>query len=170
MNRLFPLATLLLGLGPISALSDVARADAQRLVTLDAVQTNAVAVTPQLKAADRRLMVVEQADDGLFYVMAVVNGASVKFVVDTGSSVTVLNAADAARAGVGAAGHVAVETAGGSAPMQRARIARVDFAGRTLTGIDAAIVKNDLAVSLLGQSALSQLDSVTFRGRRLELQ
>lgn len=120
--------------------------------------------------APKRTLIVEQAGDGLFYVEAKVNGAPVQFVVDTGSSVVILSAGDAARAGVGADAPVAVETAGGAAAMRRARIDRVVLAGRMLSSVDAAIVNKNLNVSLLGQSALSQLGSVTFKGRRLELE
>ncbi|WP_375396516.1 TIGR02281 family clan AA aspartic protease [uncultured Sphingomonas sp.] len=121
-------------------------------------------------APSKRPTVIDQADDGLFYVEAKVNGAIVQFVVDTGSSVVVLSGPDAARAGVAPSNAINAETAGGAARMQRATIDRVDFAGQTLSGVDAAIVRNDLKVSLMGQSALSQLASVTFRGTRLELQ
>lgn len=125
---------------------------------------------PAITGAPRRATVVEQAGDGLFYVKAQINGASVDFVVDSGASVVVLSARDAARAGVKPAASVAVDTAGGSAAMHRARIGRVVLAGQTMSGVDAAIMGGDLEVSLLGQSALSQLGSVTFRGTRLELE
>lgn len=115
-------------------------------------------------------MVIERSGDGLFYVEAQVNGAPVHFVVDSGASVVVLSAADAARAAVGGREGVAVETAGGSSPMRRAQIRHVELAGQTLTNVDAAIVSRDLKVSLLGQSALSQLSAVTFRGNRLEFE
>lgn len=118
----------------------------------------------------RRSTVIEQAPDGLFYLQAEVNGTPIDFVVDSGASVVVLNARDAARAGVISIGHVDVNTAGGAASMRRARIDRVVLAGQTLSSIDAAVVDRDLDVSLLGQSALSQLGSVTFRKTRLELE
>lgn len=113
---------------------------------------------------------ISRSRDGLFYVQAQVNGMPVRFVVDSGSSVVVLNAADAARAKVGVGAGVNVETANGSAVMHRARIDNVVLAGRTLVNVDAAIVRSDLEVSLLGQSALSQFGSVTFAGDRLAFQ
>lgn len=113
---------------------------------------------------------ISQAGDGLFYIDAMVNGASVQFVVDSGSSLVILNARDAARAGVLSNGSVEVDTAGGSTAMRRAQIKRVALAGRTLSDVDALIVQRDLPVSLLGQSALTQLGSVKFQGNRLELQ
>lgn len=118
----------------------------------------------------RRRMVIEQAADGLFYIKAQVNGTPVQFVVDSGSSVVVLNAQDARRAGVAGSARVAVDTANGSAAMRRARLDQVELAGQTLSGVEAAVVDRNLDVSLLGQSALSQLGSVTFRKTRLELE
>ena len=115
-------------------------------------------------------MVIERSDDGLFYVEAQVNGAPVHFVVDSGASVVILSAADAARAAVGGQEGVDVQTAGGASPMRRAQIKQVVLAGQKLTDVEAAIVNRNLKVSLLGQSALSQLASVTFKGNRLEFQ
>ena len=120
-------------------------------------------------ARSTRGQIIARSADGLFYVDARVNGALVQFVVDSGSSVVILSAADAARAGVGGREGVAVDTAGGPASMRRTRIKKVDLAGRTLSDVDAAVVDRDLGVSLLGQSALSQLGSVTFHGDKLEL-
>lgn len=114
--------------------------------------------------------VVQRSDDGLFYVEARINGAPVQFIVDSGSNVVVLSAADAARTGVGSTDTVEGETAGGAATMRRARIGRVSVAGQTLSDVDAAIVGHDLKVSLLGQSVLSHLNAVTFKGDRLELE
>ena len=120
--------------------------------------------SPELVASSRT---IERSRDGLFYVDATVNGAPVRFVVDSGASVIVLSAADAARAAVSARDGVSVETAGGAAAMRRAQIRQVVLAGRTLSDVDAAIVSQDLPVSLLGQSALSRLKSVTFKGDQL---
>lgn len=127
------------------------------------------AISGSRDATARTALVIERSFDGLFYVEARVNEALVRFVVDSGSSVVVLSAADARRASIGGREGVAVDTAAGSASMRRASIARVALAGRTLSDVDAAIVDRDLKVSLLGQSALSQLGSVIFRGDRLEL-
>jgi aspartyl protease family protein len=126
------------------------------------------ATMPMPAVAKAPGLVVQRAADGLFYVEAQINGRPVTFVVDSGSSVVVLSAADAARADVTIQDNVRAETAGGAAAMRRADIAHVVLAGRTLTHIDAAVVDRGLPVSLLGQSALSQLASVTFSGDRLE--
>ena len=113
--------------------------------------------------------IVRQASDGLFYVDAAVNGERVRFVVDTGASVVVLNASDAARTGVGTSVHVRVETAAGSSSMQRARIENISVAGQSMKGVAAVVMRDNLKVSLLGQSALAQLGSVSLKRGELTL-
>lgn len=117
-------------------------------------------------------LTLKRAPDGLFYVTAAVNGVPVRFVVDTGANVVVLTRADAAAAGVNGSptGGRALRTAGGTAAMRWATIDRLTIGDRAIAGADAAIVgDNGLPHSLLGQSVLSRLDSVTLRGNRLQL-
>ncbi len=116
-------------------------------------------------------LTLKRAPDGLFYVTAAVNGVPVRFVIDTGANVVVLTRADAAAAGVaGVSTGGALSTAGGTARMRRATIARLTIGGHAMVGTDAVIVGNDGPPhSLLGQSALAQLESVTLRGHRLHL-
>lgn len=118
--------------------------------------------------ADRTIL---RAQDGLFYVNATVNGKAVRFVIDTGSNVVVLTKRDAARIGMAqsATDALALQTVGGSAPMQRGSVDRLVVAGQSLDDVDAATVEGGLDVSLLGQSALSRLQSLRFEGDRLEL-
>ena len=115
---------------------------------------------------------IPRAKDGLFYVDVLINGQSIRFLVDTGANVVVLTGADAARLGIqaecGAFGP-RMATAGGSAPMAWARLDHVRLAGREVHGVKAAVVQSGLPVSLLGQSGLSQLGSVTIEGDRLRM-
>lgn len=135
--------------------------------TIDLVD---LAVPPAAVAGGDASSVAQQADDGLFYIQADVNGTPVRFVVDTGASVVVLSGADAARAGVHPGGSgVSVETAGGSTGMHRATIGNVGIAGQTIRNVEAAVMPRGLEVSLLGQSVLSKLQSVTLKGGRMQL-
>ena len=105
--------------------------------------------------------------DGLFYVEAQANGQSVRFVVDTGATVVVLNRADAEKLGVpfeGLAARGSMRTAGGNSDMRWAKIDRLDLAGKRIEKINAAVVDGGLPVSLMGQNALEQLGTVTLRG------
>ena len=115
---------------------------------------------------------VARGADGLFYVHAIVNGERVRFLVDTGANYTVLTSADAERIGLSAANRrydARVETAAGQTSMAWATLDRVEVAGRALTGLRAAIVRDGLGVSLLGQNMLSRLDMVTIEGDRLRM-
>lgn len=132
----------------------------------------APALAPAVVAAAPRgdaIRAVKEAD-GLFYVTARVNGTPIRFVVDTGANVVVLTGSDARRAGVtSGVGSERIETAAGGSTMRWAMLDRVDLAGRQLSGTRAAVVEDGLKISLLGQNALSQLNSVTLVGERLEL-
>jgi aspartyl protease family protein len=130
----------------------------------------APSATPLPVAADP--LTVKRAPDGLFYVTAAVNGVPIRFVVDTGANVVVLTPADAAAAGVAGTADTAesLRTAGGSAAMRWATIDRLTIGGHAIARPDAAIIAADGPPhSLLGQSVLSRLDSVTLRSDRLQL-
>lgn len=113
-----------------------------------------------------------RAADGLFYVDALVNGAPVRFLVDTGASTIVLTRADARRAGVISPtivfGDVA-DTAAGRTPIARVRLARMTVGPSVGHDVPAAVAGEGLGVSLLGQSWLTRLDSVTIEGDRMIL-
>ncbi len=112
---------------------------------------------------------IRRSHDMLFYVDALVNGTRVRFVVDSGSSVVVLTREDAKRAGVNLGAGSMMQTAGGVTTMRRAVLRKVHVAGRALDHVDAAIVDDSMGMSLLGQSALSQLEMVSFSGDSLKL-
>ena len=115
--------------------------------------------------------VVHQAGDGLYYTQALINGQPVRFIIDTGSSVVVLNAADAARTGVkgDSQSPIHVQTAGGDTGMLTTTLRQVTIAGQSINNVDAAIVGPGLKISLMGQSVLSRLESVQFRKTELRL-
>ncbi|MCJ2180060.1 retropepsin-like aspartic protease family protein [Novosphingobium album (ex Hu et al. 2023)] len=103
--------------------------------------------------------------DGMFYLRGASNGRSVRFLVDTGASVTVLTKQDALTLGVDInqgtpASNLA--TVGGQARAFQTRLKKVTVAGRTISSLRIAVVDGGINVSLLGQNALSQLGRVTF--------
>lgn len=113
-----------------------------------------------------------RAKDGLFYVTALVNGAKIRFLVDTGANMVVLTEADALRAGlppVNPESRVMIETAAGLSRVDRVTLNRVSVAGRDLRDVDAAVSQHGLKVSLLGQNLLSRLGSVTISGNSILL-
>lgn len=115
---------------------------------------------------------VQQESDGLFYLTAEINGALVRFVVDTGASVVVLTPEDARRIGVAdraRATGTRIQTAGGSAAMRWTRLGSLRIGRREVRDLDAAIMANGLPTSLLGQNALAKFGSVTIIGDQLHL-
>jgi len=123
-------------------------------------------------ATSPREVVVSQDDTGSFFVMGRVNGQLVRFLVDTGSSETVLSPADAERLGVDPAGlsfDRAAETANGvgyGAPFKADSLAVGPIA---LADVPMIINKTPMSSSLLGLTFLGRLESFQVRGHRLYL-
>ena len=130
-------------------------------------------------------IVSERAGDGLFYLTAAVNGHPVRFVMDTGASVVVLSAADAASAGINvaappsdgndsrnAASHslpeTHVTTASGAVVMRWVRVGAITLGQRTFHDVPVAIAPGG-SVSLVGQSLLAQLGTITLHGDQMEI-
>lgn len=113
---------------------------------------------------------VIRSSDGLFYVTAIVNGVPIRFLVDTGASMIVLRPEDARRAGVqmkeDAFRHTA-DTAGGKTAMAKVMLDEVIVGGTTQRALNAAVVRHDMPVSLLGQNWVAQLASLTISGDRM---
>ena len=113
---------------------------------------------------------IRRSPDGLFYINARVNGAPVRFLVDTGASAIVLTKADAARAGIlpdARAFSESADTAGGRTSMARIKLAHLTAGATERREVDAVIASEGLGVSLLGQSWLSRLASLQIEGDRM---
>ena len=126
----------------------------------DAVGPN----TENLKYGSRR------ATDGLFYVQALSGQNRFKFLVDTGATHVVLSHSDASRltlSKVKDADSQYVETVSGSAKVDWVVIKEIEIEGRILKSLRAAVPHNDVAVSLLGQNALAQFQSLRISGDEL---
>jgi aspartyl protease family protein len=113
-----------------------------------------------------------RAPDGLFYVDGAINGQPVRFVVDTGASMVVLTESDAQRAGVvrnSDGPTVEAQTVSGKSTMAHVTLASMQIGSTGNAAVPAAVAPDGLGVSLLGQSWLSQLASVTIEGDRMIL-
>jgi aspartyl protease family protein len=117
-------------------------------------------------------LVVAEGPAGGFFVMGQVNGQPVRFLVDTGSSDTVLSPADAQRVGVNMASlsfdHMA-ETANGTgygAPFVANSLAVGPI---KLEAMPMVVNQAPMTSSLLGMTFLRRLDGFQVRGRRLYL-
>jgi aspartyl protease family protein len=97
---------------------------------------------------------------GHFLADGTVNGAAMRFLVDTGATLIALPSADARRAGViyANAPRGVVSTAGGPATAYKVKLDSVSVGGVTLTNVDAVVLDQGLAMPLLGMSFLSRMD------------
>jgi aspartyl protease family protein len=111
----------------------------------------------------------QRGPDGHFYADAQVNGATIRFLVDTGASIVVLTPQDAQRAGIqlGSDRSTAMGV-GGPIEVIPVTIDRIAIGGIEGRGVQAAVAE-ELPVSLLGQSYLSRVGSVEIRGDRMVL-
>lgn len=105
---------------------------------------------------------VMKASDGHFWADGEVNGASVRFLVDTGATAVALTPADAQRLGIDLQSlhyGYSVVTAGGKARAASVKLASVSVAGARLEDVDALVIEKGLDASLLGMSYLGRLTS-----------
>lgn len=112
---------------------------------------------------------IERDAGGQFHLDVDAGGETVRFLVDTGADVVALTEDDAERLGIGPDPgdyRPMLRTASGTGMAAPVQIARLTIGGRDLDDIEAVVVP-ELPVSLLGQSALRRLGSVTFKGDRL---
>lgn len=97
---------------------------------------------------------------GHFTTIGTVNGASVRFIVDTGATFVSLGASDARRASIdytkGEPG--TVMTANGTARAWRVKLNSVRVGDVVLSDVDGAVQENDLPVVLLGMSFLNRME------------
>ncbi len=156
-------------------------------LTLAGVQVSLFSATPEATALTARPdsldpmsesgatagpLQIKRAESGLFYVNGAVNDVPVRFAVDTGATVVVLNAADAKRIGLAARqdSGTRIRTAAGYSRMQWQRGLKLSVEGKSLGKIDIAVMPDGPETSLLGLNALSRLESVTLSSDRLTIE
>ncbi len=106
---------------------------------------------------------IRKSADGHYWATAEVDGASVRFLVDTGSSAVALTAADAARIGVDMAQlryDRPVFTAAGDERAAPVLLDHVVVAGTRVDHVNALVMRQGLASSLLGMSYLGRLSRI----------
>lgn len=115
---------------------------------------------------------VYQADRrGHIMLDAVVNGAPVRFLLDTGASLVTLTPSDAQAAGVSPGPfdfNARASTANGVVRMAPVTLREIRLGQLSLDDVPAAVIEN-LNVSLLGMSFLRRLQSYEMRDGRLTI-
>ncbi len=110
--------------------------------------------------------------DGHFHATLEVNGAPLRFIVDTGASDIVLARADAARVGIDVEGLVfsgRAITANGPVATARVRLDRVVLGGVAAEGLPASVTAGALDSSLLGMAYLDRFARIEIVGDRMLL-
>jgi aspartyl protease family protein len=112
---------------------------------------------------------ISKSKDGHFYIDGAVNGTKVRFLIDTGASVVVLNQSTASEADVHGSRSVQLQTAGGTVSGSIALNVPISIANRPPINSEVAINPSlDGTTSLLGQSYLKMF-KVTIQGSTMEL-
>lgn len=114
---------------------------------------------------------IARSPSGHFHTEALVNGAPVEFVVDTGATSVALTVRDARRIGVDFdPRRFRVVGTGASGPVrgQEVTIERVSVDGKEVRTLRGAVLEG-LDVSLLGQAYLSRISSVEMAGDEMVL-
>jgi aspartyl protease family protein len=97
---------------------------------------------------------------GHFVTLGSINGASVRFMVDTGATMVSMGVEDARRAGInylkGTPGYA--QTANGVAAVYKVKLDSVKVGGITLNNVDGLVHDTPLPIVLLGMSFLGKLE------------
>ena len=124
-------------------------------------------------AEGARELVVTRAGDGHFHLDGEANGASVRFLVDTGASTTALTFEDAAKSGVNVdalAFNRPVQTANGTTFYAGATLESLAIGPYRLTVVPVAVMPNGaMDTSLLGMSTIDRFSSWRIEGNKMVL-
>jgi aspartyl protease family protein len=115
---------------------------------------------------------LSESEDGGYYATGEVNGARVRFAIDTGASDIVLAPDDARRAGIDPTTltyNHATGTANGTGMTADATLDSLALGPIVLDDVRVSVNQRPMATSLLGMAFLQRMKSFEFRGHRLYL-
>lgn len=130
------------------------------------------ALPPQVAFSEDGTIEIPKSYDGHFYVTALVNGAEIEFVVDTGASDLVLSQKDAITAGLDPENldfYGRAKTANGEVRTAPVRLESVSLGKFDDKNVRARVNGGDLDISLLGMSYLNRFPEITISRNRLVL-
>jgi aspartyl protease family protein len=124
----------------------------------------------QAVAAGKELR-IRKSMDGHFWVNAELNGKTVRFLVDSGATVTSISTDTAARAGIeyGGGFPAVVQTANGTVRVQRARAGRLKVGTIERSDLPVHVSEAFGPMNVLGMNFLSSLSSWGVEGQWLVL-
>jgi aspartyl protease family protein len=121
-----------------------------------------------------RSLALDSGRDGHFEAEARIEGRTIDFIVDTGATLVILRASDAARIGIRpmrSEYSATVSTANGQIKAARAQLDRVELGGITVYDVPALVLPDEaLSRNLLGMSFLSKLKRYEVADGRLVLE
>jgi len=110
--------------------------------------------------AGRQSVTLASDTAGHFFTNGAINGAPVRFLVDTGASLIALPGRDAVRLGIdyrkGPRGMI--NTANGTAVAYQVKFDRVKLGGIELISVEGLVIEEGLEIALLGMSFLNRVD------------
>jgi aspartyl protease family protein len=134
-------------------------------VNYDAERSSLSRASRNATVSDGSAVELQRDSDGHFYADVQINGTPVHMLVDTGATQIALSRADASSAGIATSigmPEVVGEGADGAVHGEVVKLDRVTLGPRTAEDM-RAVVLNGGEQSLLGQSFLSEFDSVEIR-------
>jgi len=117
-------------------------------------------------------IVLPRGPGGHFYMTLEVNGAPIRFLVDTGATDIVLSTQDAEMAGIDTADlpfFGKAQTANGTVSTAMVRLDRVAFGPMVEERVSAKISAGEMPGSLLGMSYLNRFKSISISGNEMTL-
>ncbi len=117
-------------------------------------------------------LVLRASQNGHFTVEAAIDGTPIEFMVDTGATTVVLSPADAARVGLepdSLTYNAVFETGNGHTSVALITLDRLTIGSLDLYDVPAAVITKPMSMSLLGMSALEQLDGYEVDGDQMIL-
>lgn len=117
-------------------------------------------------------LVINLSQDGHFYLDTKINGAPIRFMIDTGASDITLSLADAKKIGINVKNlnfNKVYQTANGKSFGASVMLEEVEVANVKFVKVGASVNNAPMGVSLLGMSFLRQFRKYEFYQDRLEL-
>jgi len=117
-------------------------------------------------------LVINLAQDGHFYLDTKINGAPIRFMIDTGASDITLSLADAKKIGINVKNlnfNKAYQTANGKSWGAFVALEEIEVANVKFINVGASVNNAPMGVSLLGMSFLRQFKKYEFYQDRLIL-